>query len=643
MNDTRRDYQDGETLFSEGDTPSATFTLVEGAVELSRANDGAVENLGFIQPGETFGDELAEGGRYRATARAIGAVVVTVVASRSSGRSGGFSLAGLLQPLTAILTKLSAPPSPAPALSGPDGAMPVPGAPIAPPPKMGLFQRLVGSGTELAVRVGHFRGADAALSRDVAGLLARRAGIRTRIVNTTIDAPQLAHDADDKAPVELVDPALEEIAMRHLTAITDAARAAGRKEGGDLFVWGHVTDQEHTLTLYFTSTEAEDEDQYGLFQSIVPVVLPLPVQPEWGDLLYAALLCAATPKAKATRLQCRELLPAAMAGATALITNLPHDLSLEDQAMARLSFANITARVAAQSLNGPLFGQAASFYQATLDVIKKDTSPLLWGLAQRNLGMALGGLADAGGDTSVPELTPDAALAAAAEAYQAAGHVLSKSVLALVWAAMQNRLGVVLYKLDAKANDADALKATLSAYQDALQVFSQLQSPLRWAEVMHNLAQAAQVLGEQIRNKELLQKAVDACRAALKVRRQETHPRLWAATQNNLGSALFLLGRTLKDRDSLEQAADAFAQVRDFHENVGNAKVAAIAGRNLAHVEKILSGGNKTQPGHPPRMKWEPTEEKEASAEAVLEAEGDTTQGEDAMADSDADDAVKPD
>ena len=136
---------------------------------------------------------------------------------------------------------------------------------------------------------------------------------------------------------------------------------------------------------------------------------------------------------------------------------------------------------------------------------------------------------------------------------------------------------------------------------------------------MHNLAQAAQVLGEQLHNQELLQKAIDACRAALKVRRMETHPYLWASTQNNLGSALFLLGRTLKEREPLENAAQAFAQVRDFHAQVGNANPAAIAGRNLAHVEKMLSVMAKKDPqGRPPRMKWEPPED---PVESPMEAD----------------------
>jgi tetratricopeptide (TPR) repeat protein len=605
---TRREFQDGEIIFAEGDGASAAYVLVEGTVELLQNTDAGPTTLAFVQAGETFGDDAARAGRaHAATARTIGPVTVEVVSRRElTGEAGADGdvfgpLRGLLDRFGGLGDLFKPPAAPA------EGAPPPPPMPAA---GGGLFARLFGGTKRLDVRVAGFKGGDPALPRQLAQLLGRHAAVRARTLKTTIDAGQLAREADENAPVELVDPAPAEIAARHLTAAAAAARAAALKAGADVLVWGAVPDPGPTLTLYFTAAQPEDEDRPALFADVVGLKVPATLDPAWAPLLHAVVLAAANPADDAVKAQIAQVLPQAMDAARDMINSPPLDATTDEQAASRLAFANVVALSAVLHGSGHLFAQAADLYRAALAVLDKETRPLEWALAQRNLGMALAGVADAGGDEMTPELTAEAALDGAVDALRASAQVLSPKVLAPIWAAAQNRIGLALYKLDATSEDADILKHALAAYQAALQVFSQSVQPLRWAEVMHNLAQAAQVLGEQLKNQELLQKAVDACRAALKVRRLETQPLAWAATQNNLGSALFLLGRTLKEREALEQAADAFAQVRDFHSQAGNANAAAIAGRNFAHVEKTLAALDKNaRPGKPPRMKWEPPEE----------------------------------
>lgn len=614
MSKTLREYHDGEVIFAEGDGAAAAYVLVEGNVELQQSSSAGPVTLAFLQPGETFGDmSVIEGKPHQATARAVGPAVVEIVSRDEflgSLRGAPLSALGLIQSLIGRLRGMNA------------RAVQPAGTPPAPPfPKVGLLSGLFGDSGAIDVRVADFPGGDPDLPRRITQLLSRRPGIRARVLKVAIDAAALAQAADENAPVELVDPSPQEKAARHAAAAADAARLALRKAKGDLLIWGHVPAPGATLILTFTPAIADDEDRVGLFADTRALCVPATADPAWSELIYAVVLAAANPRDEPVLLHLRQLLPRAMDDARDFITSLPYGLTTAEKAAALIAFATVTAQTAALHGSGHLYNQAAALYRAGLNGLKKESDPLAWALAQRNLGYALHGLADAGGDGLDADTTPDKALDAAADAYRAASQVLSKAILPLPWAAVQNRLGVALYKLDAKTQDAEILKHTLAAYQSALQVFSPQQSPLRWAEVMHNLAQAAQVLGGQMRNRELLQKAVDACRAALRVRRKETHPFLWASTQNNLGSALFLLGRTLEDRDELESAAQSFSQVRDFHALAGNANPAAIAGRNLAHVEKMLAAlDKKAQAGRPPRMKWEPPEDPAEPAPATEQA-----------------------
>ena len=91
-------------------------------------------------------------------------------------------------------------------------------------------------------------------------------------------------------------------------------------------------------------------------------------------------------------------------------------------------------------------------------------------------------------------------LEAAADAFRAALKVLNKNEHPRHWAVAQNRLGMVLFKLDASIGDAELLKHSLTAYQAALKVFTKADDPTTWAEIMSNFAQTAQVLGKQLRN-----------------------------------------------------------------------------------------------------------------------------------------------
>jgi CRP/FNR family transcriptional regulator len=70
---TRRSFNKGETLFSEGETASGFYLLASGGMKLCKISpDGREKVLHFTHPGETFAEAAFFGdGRYPAEARAI--------------------------------------------------------------------------------------------------------------------------------------------------------------------------------------------------------------------------------------------------------------------------------------------------------------------------------------------------------------------------------------------------------------------------------------------------------------------------------------------------------------------------------------------------------------------------------------------
>jgi CRP-like cAMP-binding protein len=70
---TKRSFQKGETLFSEGDPAAGFYLLASGAIKLCKVSpDGKEKVLHFVHPAETFAEAAFFGdGRYPAEARTM--------------------------------------------------------------------------------------------------------------------------------------------------------------------------------------------------------------------------------------------------------------------------------------------------------------------------------------------------------------------------------------------------------------------------------------------------------------------------------------------------------------------------------------------------------------------------------------------
>ena len=608
MKKAQQTFNDGDTIFREGEASDRAFEIVSGNIEIVKRGDDGDVRLALLGAGEIFGEMgVLDDGKRSATAKAVGPVTAFVI-SREDFLAGirdkpelalnvmsnlTRRLRGADEMLTGAKGPAAAGPQTLPAKAG-DG-----GSALAP---SGLWTRLLdwkgmGRLEKIRVQVAPLIGEGGdKLTLLVVQALERRQGIRVKAVKKAlkIDPGTDSGDLDEKTEA--------------------AARRVLAKTGSDIFIWGEVPPSGLAMHLKFVSFAAWSEDTPGVFGP--GNILPLPIKfgDEVGNFLYAITLAATVPKSESKAATLARDLPLALDSARAVLDAVPGDLTRRERGNFHLGYANALTRVAVQRGDLGLYQRAAEAYKTCLAILTEDDSALEWALAHKNLGSVL---------QAVAERTDDKeALGEAADMLRASLRVLTRESQPLAWAATQNRLGEALYRLDFESGDTEMLKHALGAYQAALQVYTRAKMPLQWADVMNNFAQVTQVLGEQLKTPEALEKAADACRSALEVRTKAETPLLWAASQNNLGSALFLLAKMTKNAVPLEGAREAFDLATGFYKARGMDRMAAITEKNLSHVNQMLA---QEPPKGPPRMSWEkaPPEDADGGKPAALPPPGD--------------------
>jgi len=604
---TRQTFDDGETIFREGDPSNAAYEIVSGNVEIAkRGEDGAVR-LAILDKGEIFGEMGVLDDRKRnATAKATGPVIVNAIprkdflqAVRDKPELAISIMSKMSERLRDADGKLSgsspeippATPSPGADVGTPQQLPPGgPGNAVEEDPAMsetgGFWGKLLGiprgaRAEKLQVLVAPLAGEDgAALARKVAKALERRKGLRVKLLRK----PLLAETEDS--------PGLA------TGAALINARAILAKAEADLLIWGEVVPPGKIIHLKFVSFASWNDDPPGAFHGDATLPLAAEFGEPFADFLHAVTLAAIVPKSKGKAATLNRDLPLALDSARPARDVAPGDFTRRERGLFHTTYANALVRVAVGRADTGLYNRAAETYKECLAILSEADTPLDWAFAQKNLGLTLQILAERADD--------EKALNEAADALRAALRILNKDEHPLDWAAAQNRLGEVLYRLDFKSGDTAMLKHALGAYQSALQVYTKTGMPMRWAEVMNNFAQATQVLGEQLKNPEALEKAAQACRAALEIRSKQKVPVLWASTQNNLGSALFLLGKLTNTIAHLEGAAEAFDLAHSFYQSRGMDRMAGITEKNIGHVNQLLS---RSAPKGAPKMNWEKDDE----------------------------------
>jgi tetratricopeptide (TPR) repeat protein len=593
VNTRKQQFRDKDIIFREGDPATRAFTIIAGKVELLTEVDGKEKHLGLLGPGKTLGDADVARGRHQSTAIAAGTVTLRpldqqALALVKAPVQGPGLLARLLAPLAAQNT----------------------GASRRRFSLFGWFRQIKEASqpadpTRIEVRVAALAlensfpevdrpDSDAAADPEMLILdaFAELDGVRARPLKKPVTIPE------DTAPQD------------RANRIHWAARQALAQAEADILICFEPDAAGKRLTLRFLPLGIQNEDPPGMFHPAQVLVLPMQPDPALAGLTAAIALAATIPLTDIKKSRLAKVLPQAMERAAPAVDalGLAADMTDRDRTVARMHFAHLLTLSSGPAGQLEGYRMAADIYGQAIAFLKEDSDAFDRAVAQRALGAILPTLAP---EWETLEMAADdehkaaGPMAQAAALLEAAAEQFTRDSHPKEWAALQNRMGQICYRIDAQEGDQDLLKQALNHYQSALQVFNRIDHPMRWAEVMNNIGQAAAILGEQLKSVELFEKAIEACSGALEVRHKLDHPLLWAATQNNLGSALFMLSKQTHDPGQLEAAREAFFLAKGVYEARGAHRLTMITEKNLSRVERLME---IARPKSPPPLPWEPKE-----------------------------------
>lgn len=392
----------------------------------------------------------------------------------------------------------------------------------------------------------------------LAQALAGRPGIITRTPNT---------------PVSLQEPATSTTLAMALVK----ARQVLAEEAGDLVVWGAVNAEG--LRVYFTPTGGDEGRPTG-FALASRMELPRLLDGTMADLFHAVVVGAIEPTTAAQREMISQLVPATASVLDIVTKRMPPSLTPRQQTSLMIACGHIAWSVGVATGQIDWLDKADTAYQAAQRrLLPKDKLPADDAILLRHRAGVLMAKAD--------KLGTEPAWDQAIEAYRESIAALPRVSFPTEWANEQNRLGLALYRYDLKMARTDLLSEALEAFRAALQIYTHAEHPRRWAEIMHNLAQALQVFGDQGKNVEVLNRTVEACRAVLHVRTREADPLGWAATMNTLGTALFLRDKHAGKSEGLDEAESSLRAAADTWRICGAIKMAAVAEKNIGHVQRL--------------------------------------------------------
>ena len=583
-----KDYKAGDVLLGEGAVPKRAYQIIQGSVELTRDVDGMSMPTAVLDRGALIGaDELVDGRPMDDTAQALGNLKVEEISKEQAARLLGkvAPKAKKSKPTKAASEKQRDAHSPRAlvALSAKTDPKFVEEDHASMVLKPGLLRRILKPDfadvyDRLEVKISVLDGEiGEQASAHLISELNKRRGIRAKAMNAKVS---LQFDGDP------------------IAAMRDLKRAGERwlvDNGGDVLVWGAVTEAGDLIHLRFFVRDDKLVDQFRMGDGWTLLVLPLPLDAAAAHRLHATLLAAIRTKVAGKQLTVRRDLEVLLDEAREYLTDDTGHLDplarAEDQATIARIFANATkfTRRAEDARAATLLLDKA------LETFSADGTPLEWALAHRDRAFLGQFIAERANDTD--------ALRNSIVDLEAALSVLGPSSFPFDYAALNDRLGMALYRLDFDNGDTATLERSLRAFQDALTVYDKRKTPSEWAEAMGHFGQVALVLGRENRNPRMLLKAIEACNAVVSVRDRKHMPLHWASAQNNLGSALFLYGRISGDSDALRGAGDAFQTARAIYIEKGADRLAGIAEKNLRHVEKALN--RKVTEKRPPDLPWE--------------------------------------
>lgn len=181
-----------------------------------------------------------------------------------------------------------------------------------------------------------------------------------------------------------------------------------------------------------------------------------------------------------------------------------------------------------------LLVEATRYYHVSLDSQSRRTTPLLWASVQNSLGVALCNI-----DRLVPSLHR---LRLAIEAFHSGLEAISNRQAPPLKSALYVNLGHANLKLYQSSRDREHIELAIDAFENALQYQPKDQAPSRWASIFDGLGTALREHGSATQTPNELIQAIQAYHSAMEIRGLNETSTASTITSVNLGRALCRLG-----------------------------------------------------------------------------------------------------
>jgi tetratricopeptide (TPR) repeat protein len=376
---------------------------------------------------------------------------------------------------------------------------------------------------------------------------------------------------------ELEVPVEGTLAERLLAAAADGHMLM-KEESADILLWGEVDGE--TLRLRFLPAIPSSDSQPGAFGLGDWLALPAQFGPELEEVLHVSVLATVGPTFRGARARLGERLGEKLQMVKVFLEAMPEGLTVEQQASILTCIGNGFGAHSRLGGGGKRLGHAITTYKLARARVSAETAPVAWAITQSHLGAALRSKG-----IKTKETAP---LKAAAVIYRQIADTLGRGEHPNDWALAQLNLGQVLFKLAHMENQTAYYEESGKAHEEALSVYTKEKMPARWAEVTDNHGVVLMTLGEMANANATLEQAVTKLRKALGVRNRERFPEQWAQTANNLGAACFALGKRKSGATLLREAISCFEGAQEIFTESGATKRAAVIGKNLTRVERVL-------------------------------------------------------
>ena len=185
--------------------------------------------------------------------------------------------------------------------------------------------------------------------------------------------------------------------------------------------------------------------------------------------------------------------------------------------------------------------------------------------------------------------------------YHVSLNPLTRRTTPLLWATIQNNLGIALCKIDELAPSPQRLSQAIEAFESGLGAISPRQAPVLKSALNANLARANLRLFKAEADAQYLGRAIEAFETALRGQPKGQLSSRWASLCDGLGIALCELGTTNGDQNTLIQSINTF---RAAQESRGQNQAGSAAhwtwvnlGRALCRLGTLQSGGYRLLEG----------------------------------------------